>query len=140
MEKKSGFVLPVRTEVANKLSGHKEGPGKRFVFSDEKNNSNGQVYTIVREVKNVKEPMPHVKLHSHNVDSLYLFMGDEPDLKGLEAEVTIGSEVTRVNSPASVYVPKNTEHTYRFIQGSGKYVNIVLVKGGKYNTSYEKRI
>ena len=55
MEKESEFVLPVRAEAANELSGHKEGPGKRFVFSDEKNNPNGEVYTIVREVKNVKD-------------------------------------------------------------------------------------
>ena len=74
-------------------------------------------------------------MHHHNCDSLWMFTGDKKGLKGLKVEVVLGNKTYKLNSPASIYIPKGVEHTYRFIQGSGSYVNIVLAKSGKYNTA-----
>jgi 2-isopropylmalate synthase len=62
-----------------------------------------------------------------------MFLGDEPGLKGLGAEVLVGNKKYVVNSPASIYVHAGVSHTYRFVEGSGKYVNVVLAQGGNYN-------
>lgn len=132
--KYSHLVLKVAAESAAKLTKHTKGPGKRYVFSDHNNNPNGEVYSIVREVKDVSGPRQHVEPHFHSVDSLCMFLGDAEKMKGLQVEVQVDDEKYVVDSPASIYIPKGVNHTYRFIKGSGKYINIVLVKGGEYNT------
>ena len=135
IRKISKFILPVEARSATELKKHKKGVGKRYIFSDNKNNPKGNIYAILRNVKNVKMPPQHVELHSHNCDSLWMFFGNKNDLKGLQVEVVLGKEKYKLNSPASIYIPKGVKHTYRFIKGSGNYVNIVLAKGGTYNTS-----
>lgn len=128
-------ILPIEVRSATELKKHKKGIGKRYVFSDHNNNPKGNIYTILREVKNVNSPPQHVELHSHNCDSLWMFIGNKKNLKGLKVEIVLGNKKYKLNSPASIYIKKGTKHTYRFISGSGKYINIVLAKGGKYNTS-----
>lgn len=118
---------------ATELKKHRAGVGVRYVFADHNNNPNGNIYAIVRTVENVERPDPHVDKHAHDVDSLFMFLGDNKDLTGLRAEVVLGDETHVVDSPTSVYVPSGVEHTYRFVKGSGKYINIVLAPGGRYN-------
>lgn len=127
------LILPVVCRSATELKKHEAGVGTRYVFSDGKNNPGGKVYSILRIVKNVERPPQHVGIHRHSVDSLWMFVGDNDDLTGLEVEVVLGEKTYTLDSPASVYIPRNVEHTYRFIKGSGKYINIVLVPGGNYN-------
>ena len=127
------LILDVKVKSASELTKHKPGPSKRFVFSDHENNPDGKVYTIVRVVKNVDNPKPHIEDHKHPVDSLWLFEGDKFNLTGLKIEVKLGDKKFILDSPASVYIPAGVIHNYRFIKGSGRYTNIVLVKGGEYN-------
>jgi len=129
----SKLILEVQTRSATELVKHKSGPGLRFVFSDHKNNPGGQIYSIVRVVKNVRSPKPHVESHAHPVDSLWMFEGNTPKLTGLKAEVNLDDHIFIVNSPASVYIPAGVAHSYRFISGSGKFINIVLTGGAAYN-------
>ena len=129
------LILPVSYRSAAELKKHGEGVGTRYVFSDHKNNPEGKVYSALRVVKNVKRPPQHVEIHSHSVDSLFMFIGDNDDLTGLQVEVVLGEKTYILDSPASVYVPQDVQHAYRFVKGSGKYVNIVLVPGGEYNTA-----
>ena len=131
------FILPVRSESSAKLTGHTSGPGTRYVFSDKQNNPQGGLYAILRTVENVQTPEPHVELHKHNVDSLWIFRGANADLTGLKVEVVLGKESFILDTPASVYIPAEVCHTYRFVSGSGDYINIVLVKGGDYNTAVQ---
>lgn len=130
----SKLILEVKAKSASELTKHKkQGPGKRYVFSDHENNPDGKVYTIVRVVENVDNPEQHFEDHKHPVDSLWLFEGDKPDLTGLQVEVKLGDKKFILDSPASVYIPADVIHNYRFIKGSGRYTNIVLVQGGEYN-------
>ena len=129
------LILPVSCRSAAELKKHSEGVGTRYVFSDHKNNPDGKVYSILRVVKNVERPPQHVETHSHSVDSLFMFIGDNDDLTGLQAEVVLGEKTYTLDSPTSVYIPQDVQHTYRFVKGSGKYINIVLVPGGEYNTA-----
>lgn len=129
----SKYILKVESRSSSELVKHKEGPGRRYVFSDQNNNPDGQVYTIVRVVENVDNPEQHFEDHAHDVDSLWLFEGDQNDLTGLKVEIKLDNQKFILDSPASVYIPAGLAHNYRFISGSGRYTNIVLVKGGNYN-------
>lgn len=129
------LILKVKSRSATELKGHTEGPGVRYVFADHNNNPEGNIYSIIRTVHNINNPPSHVDVHSHDCDSLWEFIGDNRDLTGLIVEVILENNKYTLKSPASVYIPKNVKHTYRFIEGSGKYINIVLASGGKYNTT-----
>jgi 2-isopropylmalate synthase len=67
------------------------------------------------------------------VDSLFLFLGTREDLSGLEVEVSLGDRVFRVVSPASVFIPAGLMHSYKFVAGSGLFINHVLA--GQYASS-----
>lgn len=129
----SKYILKVESRSSSELVKHKKGPGKRFVFSDQNNNPEGQVYAIVRVVENVDNPEQHFEDHTHDVDSLWLFEGNKNDLTGLKIEVKLGDQEFVLDSPVSIYIPAGLIHNYRLISGSGSYTNIVLVKGGDYN-------
>src|SRR3990167_1147315 len=129
------LILKIEARSSAELKKHTEGPGTRYVFADHKNNQQGNIYSIVRIVKDVDNPRTHIEMHSHNCDSLWEFLGDNDDLTGLRVEVTLEHKKYVLDSPVSVYIPKQVNHTYRFINGSGKYINTVLAKDGKYNTT-----
>ena len=131
------LILQVRSESSAKLAGHTSGPGTRYVFSDNQNNPQGGLYAILRTVEDVGAPEPHVQFHKHNVDSLWIFRGTNADLSGLKVEVVLGTQSFILDSPASVYIPADVYHAYKFLSGSGDYINIVLVKGGDYNTAIQ---
>jgi len=81
----------------------------------------------------VSAPPSHVDPHVHIVDSLFVFLGSSHDLTGLVAEVTVDGEVFIVESPCAVLIPSGKQHTYRFCNGSGIFLNYVLA--GNYNNS-----
>ncbi len=127
------LILGVEARSAEELIKHTAGPGTRYVFSDHNNNPEGNIYVIVRVVENVDQPGQHVEPHSHEYESLFLFKGSKPDLSGLEAEVLLGNEWHRIEAPKAIRIPPGTNHTYRFVRGSGEYWNIVLAPGAEYN-------
>ena len=119
---------------STELTGHQEGQGTRYVFLDERVVPISSIYSIVRKVANVQEDnQSHVDVHKHNCDSAFLFIGDSNDLSGLVCEVNLGDEKYKIESPAYVFIPRGLQHSYRFISGSGFYINIVL--SGDYNKS-----
>jgi hypothetical protein len=127
------LILGVEARSAEELMKHTAGPGTRYVFSDHNNNPEGNIYTILRVVENLDRPEQHVEPHSHEYESLVIFKGDKPDFSGLEAEVLLGEEWHRIESPKAVRIPPGLSHTYRFIRGSGEYWNIVITPGAEYN-------
>ena len=127
------LILDVKIRSAEELIKHAVGPGTRYVFSDHNNNPRGNIYTIMRMVDNVDRPEQHVEPHSHEFESLFIFKGSNPDFSGLEAEVLLGNEWYRFESPKAVSIPPGLNHTYRFIKGSGEYWNIVVAPGAEYN-------
>jgi 2-isopropylmalate synthase len=127
------LILNVVARSAEELIKHTGGPGTRYVFSDHKNNPQGNIYTIMRLVKDVERPEQHVEPHNHDFESLFIFKGNNPDFSGLEVEVLLGDQWYRIESPKAVRIPPGLNHTYRFIRGSGEYWNIVLTPGAEYN-------
>jgi 2-isopropylmalate synthase len=69
----------------------------------------------------------------HNCDSVFLFLGSDEDYRGLEVEVLLGGQLRRLQSPASVFIPAGVEHSYRYLGGSGTYIN--FVHKGDYHES-----
>jgi len=119
---------------AKELVHHREGQGIRYVFLDERIINETSLYTIVRKVDNLQEDeISHVDAHAHNCDSAFLFIGNKENLEGLISEVTLEDEKYLIKSPASVFIPKGLKHSYRFIEGSGYYTNIVL--SSNYNNT-----
>lgn len=134
MQKYKKYINIPEIRGASELLYHKEGQGTRYVFLDKSVVPDSNVYVIVRKVTNVQEDKKsHVDLHAHNCDSAFLFIGSSNDLSGLVCEINLGDEKYKIESPASVFIPRGLQHSYRFISGSGHYVNLVL--SGDYNKS-----
>ncbi|MFA6054633.1 MAG: hypothetical protein WC769_04580 [Thermodesulfovibrionales bacterium] len=129
------YIIDPETRGAEELPYHKDGaPGVRRVFLEKKLLEEASVYLIIRTVKNVSPEQPeYIDTHEHNVDSVYIFMGDGDGLKGLKAEVNIEDEKFIVASPKTVFIPKQKKHSYRLVEGSGHFFHIVLE--GDYKNS-----
>jgi 2-isopropylmalate synthase len=127
------LILSVETRSAAEIAKHAEGPGTRWVFSDNRNNPGGNIYVAMRRVDKVDRPEMHVEPHQHDFESLFIFKGDNPDLTGLAVEVQLGGTWHPLASPRTVRIPPGVSHSYRFISGSGEMWNIVLTPGADYN-------
>lgn len=127
-------VLKPQIISATELKYHRHGPGDRYVMLDNRFLKDCRSYCIIREVQRVeKQDHSHVDSHRHHVDSMFLFIGDESQMNGLEVEVMLDNQWFPVKSPSCVFIPAGIEHSYRFIAGSGKFINFVLA--GNYNDS-----
>jgi hypothetical protein len=127
------LILGVEARSSEELIKHQRGPGERYIFSDEKNNPEGNIYVIVRFVENVDRPEAHVAPHSHEYESMNLFKGNNPDMTGLECEMFLDGQWYPIKSPQAVRIPPHLIHIYRLVRGSGEYWNIVLTPGANYN-------
>jgi hypothetical protein len=127
------LILNIEARSSEELIKHRKGPGTRYVFSDHKNNPEGNIYVIMRTVENVNQPEMHIEPHCHDYESMFIFKGYNPDMSGLVVEVLLGEKWHRIESPKAIRIPPGLNHNYRFIKGSGEYWNIVLAPGGDYN-------
>ena len=124
---------------ASELLHHRDGVGQRWVLMDNRIDERSPVYIIERIFdKDYKdEYQPHVDAHAHRCDSFFVFMGNNEDGTGLSVSVTFGTgdkEVTKLfSSPASVLIPAEVVHSYKYIHGTGRFVNFVL--SPSYNES-----
>ena len=127
-------VLKVESRPAiGELKKHIAEKGKRYVFVDKDNFAKAKMYVIARVVSNIAKPYQSAGLRKHSVDAVMLFLGRSEGLRGLTVEAEIDGKVHRLKSPAGVYVPAGTMHTYRIMKGSGTYIKVVLAPGGDYN-------
>jgi 2-isopropylmalate synthase len=133
------YILKPDVRKTSEIKHHYDNaPGQRWVFLDRKKLPEASLYTIVRTVHNLAEGNEsYIDPHTHTCDSEFLFIGDNADLTGLTAHVWLGEERFVVESPASVFIPKNVMHNVQLIKGSGKFVNIVLHP--VYNDSLEEQ-
>lgn len=131
------FILKPEQRNLKELLMHNSSKevGTRYVFSDHMNNPEGNIYAIGRVFEKVKESDYFISPHSHKVNSLWLFIGDNPDLSGLKIEIKLNNEIYKLDSPTAVFVPSFLTHSYRPIKGSGKFINITLAKESNYNKS-----
>jgi 2-isopropylmalate synthase len=135
MEHRLCIGQPFRKE-SSELAYHRDGPGQRWVLMDDRVDARSSFYVMCRMIAPAMPRLDehsHVDTHSHHCDSAIIFMGFEADGSGLSCEMTIGDNEATVESPASVFVPKAVPHTYRYIEGWGTVLNVVL--NGNYNDS-----
>lgn len=102
-------------------------PGSRYEFLSGRILSSSPLYVIARVLEAAGEQSaPHINLHAHSTDSVYLLIGDGEGLTGLSIEVTDGRQTWRVDAPATVFVPAGEPHAYRVLGGSGLFLHILL--------------
>jgi len=123
---------------ASELLYHRDGIGTRWVCMDNRIDPRSSLYVIERIFdKEDQSYQPHVDTHAHHCDSVFVFMGDSENGVGLTAKVTFGegetAETQLVHSPASVFIPAGVKHTYEYVKGNGRFLNIVLASN--YNDS-----
>jgi 2-isopropylmalate synthase len=128
-----GVFIPMAARPTSELKFHHDiAPGVRYLAIDRTLCEVTPIYIAVRRVKNVKcDQVEYIDSHVHSVDSLYLFIGDEDELKGLHAVVRIEDQEREIESPMTVFIPKGLRHSYKITSGSGIYVSILL--NGDYN-------
>lgn len=91
-------------------------------------------YCIVRRIPEIDDYKEgHVDVHRHCVDSVFLFIGHGPALRGLTVEVCLGADTFVVESPSSVFIPSGLLHGYRVLAGAGLFIK--HVQAGDYNSS-----
>lgn len=115
---------------------HKKGaPGLKFLLANSDIFPDSEVYIALRRIKELEpeRAKDYIIPHKHNVDSYFLFFGENEDLSGLEVEVMNNNERLIVRSPASIYIPVGTEHWHKPVSGSGYLMTIVLK--GNYKES-----
>lgn len=120
-EKKLNRLIfrPEIRSAKNELAKHYSEIGKRFVFLDKNNFPEGNIYIIERVVKNIRKPYESAHPRSHTVDAVMIFTGFQKTLGGMHVEITLENKKYKLETPFVVFLPKNTEHTYKIIKGSG---------------------
>jgi isopropylmalate/homocitrate/citramalate synthase len=117
--------LPLR-KGASELRFHRDGPGVRWVLLDSRVDDRASFYVMQRRIGTADSAEPHVDIHRHNCDSALVFFGNGPGGEGLTCGVLVGTEHEVVSSPCTVFVPASLDHCYRYVEGDGTVLNIVL--------------
>ena len=113
-------VLGGRYEEKRPLRERIELPGKRHVFINRDSHPDADIYVAIHEAKDLPATVPDYQVpHSHNTDEFYYFIGNNPDLSGLEGQIIFEGKVHKIISPACVYIPTGAVHEYKVTRGAG---------------------
>jgi 2-isopropylmalate synthase len=128
------FIVPQIRQTSEVKFHSDTAPGLRFLAIDASIRSGAPIYIAVRRVTCCLPDQPeYIDWHAHSVDSVYLFLGEEEGMRGLQALVRFGDQEVQIESPMTVFIPAGVAHSYKLIGGSGSYVSILL--NGNYNKS-----
>ncbi|MDO8339153.1 MAG: hypothetical protein Q7T16_00685 [Candidatus Burarchaeum sp.] len=106
-------------------------PFTRHIFIDRKSLPEAKVYIALHHVtKSLGAVRDYQVPHYHDVDEFYFFIGDEPDMGGLEGRIKFEGKSHKIASPATVYIPAGLVHQYKVSKGKGKVV--ILYRGAEY--------
>ena len=107
-------------------------PNRISIVAGDRSNSHGanrdfgilkedaDIYIAIHEAKELPEKVPDYQVpHFHNTDEFYYFIGDHPDLTGLEGQIIFEGTVHKIFSPATVYIPTGAVHEYKVTRGAG---------------------
>lgn len=95
-------------------------PVKRHVFINKDSHPDADVYIAIHEAKDLPEAVPDYQVpHFHNTDEFYFFLGNGPDLSGLEGQIKFEGKVHKIVAPATVYIPTGSVHEYKVTRGAG---------------------
>jgi hypothetical protein len=95
-------------------------PVKRHVFINRDSHPDADIYVAIHEAKDLPMTVPDYQVpHCHNTDEFYYFIGNNPDLSGLEGQIIFEGRLHRIVSPACVYIPTGAVHEYKVTGGAG---------------------
>jgi hypothetical protein len=105
-------------------------PVKRHVFINRDSHPDADIYVAIHEAKNLPAAVPDYQVpHCHNTDEFYYFIGDGPDLGGLEGQIIFEGKAHRIVSPACVYIPAGVVHEYKVTRGAGTVTVLFRSRG-----------
>jgi len=111
---------------AHHTKSHHDDAMPRWSFTGDGHFTEAPVRVVVRQIRRIPDDYaPHIEMHTHDVDELYIFVSEEED--GLEAEVVLGDEIYHVTSPVTVLLPKGVPHRYAAKRGHGFLFTIVPI-------------
>ena len=97
-----------------------ELPVKRHIFINRDSHPDADIYVAIHEAKDLPANVPDYQVpHFHNTDEFYYFIGNNPDLSGLEGQIIFEGRVHKIVSPACVYIPTGAVHEYKVTRGAG---------------------
>ena len=123
-------VLGGRHEEKRPLRERIELPVKRHVFINRDSHPDADIYVAIHEAKDLPDTVPDYQVpHFHNTDEFYYFIGNNPDLSGLEGQIIFEGKVHKVISPACVYIPTGAVHEYKVTRGAGTVTVLFRSRG-----------
>ena len=123
-------VLGGRHEEKRPLRERIELPVKRHVFINRDSHPDADIYVAIHEAKDLPDTVPDYQVpHCHNTDEFYYFIGNNPDLSGLEGQIIFEGKVHKVISPACVYIPTGAVHEYKVTRGAGTVTVLFRSRG-----------
>ena len=107
-----------------------ELPVKRHVFINRDSHPDADIYVAIHEAKDLPATVPDYQVpHCHNTDEFYYFIGNNPDLSGLEGQIIFEGKVHKIVSPACVYIPTGVVHEYKVTGGAGTVTVLFRSRG-----------
>jgi hypothetical protein len=80
-----------------------ELPVKRHIFINRDSHPDADIYVAIHEAKDLPVDVPDYQVpHCHNTDEFYYFIGNKPDLSGLEGQIIFEGRVQK--SPGGVFL------------------------------------
>jgi 2-isopropylmalate synthase len=126
------FIVPQVRATSELVFHHDSAPGERYLAIDGSLLERAPIYIAIRKVADVREDQAeYIDWHMHEVDSLYVLIGNGEGMRGLRGLIRYGEEQRVLESPITVFIPKGVAHSYKLTGGSGTYLSIVL--SGDYN-------
>jgi hypothetical protein len=123
-------VLGGRFEEKRPLRDRVELPVKRHVFINRDSHPQADIYIAIHEAKDLPANVPDYQVaHCHNTDEFYYFIGNKPDLTGLEGQIIFEGQVHKIFSPACVYIPTGAVHEYKVTRGAGTVTVLFRSRG-----------
>ena len=105
-------------------------PVKRHLFINRDSHPDADIYIALHEAEKLPESVPDYQVpHCHNTDEFYFFVGNEPDLSGLEGQIIFEGRVNKIVSPATVYIPTGAVHEYKVTRGAGTVTVLFRSRG-----------
>jgi mannose-6-phosphate isomerase-like protein (cupin superfamily) len=113
-------VLGGKFEEKRPLRERIQMPVKRHIFINRDSHPDADIYVAIHEANNLPEQVPDYQVpHCHNTDEFYYFIGNNPDLSGLEGQIIFEGKVHKIVAPACVYIPTGAVHEYKVTKGAG---------------------
>ena len=123
-------VLGGRFEEKRPLRQRIDLPVKRYVFINRDSHPGADIYVAMHEAEQLPEPVPDYQVpHFHNTDEFYYFIGNNPDLTGLEGQIIFEGQVHKIISPATVFIPTGSVHEYKVTRGAGSVTVLFRSRG-----------